>query len=143
MPANVRVDGLNTVLRAIRGFGPEANAELREASQRIADQVMAPAFRRRAAAVPSWGHVLSDGIKVRRDRIPAVNIGYARKAFAHGASTAMLRYATDTGTRRGPSPAPFTATSWMTAAAREYKDDAMNEWGDALIKLVRQWNRGW
>jgi len=143
MPASTRIDGLNTVMRAIRSFGPDANAELRDESQRIASDIMAPAFRRSAASVPSWGHVLSDGIRVRRDRIPAVNIGYARKAFSGGASTAMLRFATDTGTRRGPSPAPFTATNWLTSAAKEYKSDAMEAWGDVLTKLVRQWNRGW
>lgn len=148
MPANVEIRGLNSVLRAVRSFGTEANAELRDASQRIADKVMVPAFRRRAGSVPSWGDVLADSIRVRRDRVPAVNIGYKRKVTSGGASTVTLRYATDTGTRRPGGdpprgPAPFQKTNWLTRAAAEYKEPAMTEWGDTLTALVRKWNGGW
>ena len=143
MPANIEIQGLNRVLRALRQFGPEATAELRDESQVIAANLMVPTFQRRAASVPNWGRVLTESIRVRRDRVPAVNIGYKKRAFSHGGSTVQLRYATDTGTRRGPSPAPFTRTNWLTAAAAEYKDPAMLAWNDALTRVVTKWNRGY
>ena len=147
MPANVEIQGLNRVLRALRQFGPDATAELRDESQSIAANLMVPTFQRRAASVPNWGAVLADSIRVRRDRVPAVNIGYKKRVTSGGASTVQLRYATDTGTRRPGGnpvrgPAPFTRTNWLTAAAAEYKDPAMAAWGDALERVIDKWNRG-
>jgi hypothetical protein len=138
---DTRVDGLNTVLRAIRTFPPEAQAALRDESQKIADNIMAPSYRREAATVPYWGSILSAGIKAKRDRIPAVNIGYRKPKAANGADSIMLRYPTTSGKRR-QSRAPFTATNWIDQA-KGYKQDALDAWGDALTRVVREWNRGY
>lgn len=137
---DVQVTGLNAVMRALRDFPPEAQAELRDESQAIANNLMAPAWRDAAASVPIWGNVLAAGIKAKRDRVPAVNIGYRTPKISGGANPIMLRWPTDKGMAR-KSPAPFERTGWIDRATG-YKDAAMEAWGDALTRVVHKWNRG-
>lgn len=137
---DVRVEGLNAVLRALRQFPDEAQAELKREAKAIASQVMLPAYKEAADAVPKWGGVLSEGIRVKTDRIPAVNIGYLTPKHRGGAASAILRYPTTTGDA-GESTAPFERTNWMDRA-KGYKPKAMEKWGDALERVVTKWNRG-
>lgn len=137
---DVEIVGLSRVMRALRDFPPEAQAELRDEAQRIATHTMLPAYQSAARAIPSWGSAMAGGIRAKRDRIPSVNIGYRRPKIAGGADTIMLRNPTHSGKARR-SPAPFTATSWMDRA-KGYKSKAMDEWGDALTRVVFKWNRG-
>jgi hypothetical protein len=137
---DVQVKGLNAVLRAVNNFPPEATVALRDESQKIADTIMAPAYRTAAMNVPYWGSILAAGVKAKRDRIPAVNIGYRKPKTAGGADSIMLRYPTSTGSAR-ESKAPFTTTNWIDSA-KGYKPKAMDAWGDALTRVVYEWNRG-
>jgi hypothetical protein len=137
---DMRVTGLNAVMRALKDFPPEANAELRDEAQRIANNIMAPAYRDAAASVPIWGATLAAGIKAKRDRVPSVNIGYRTPKVSGGANPIMLRWPTDKGMAR-KSPAPFQRTGWIASAAG-YKEAAMEAYGDALTRVVMKWNRG-
>lgn len=140
MAAIVRVDGLNAVMRALRAFPPEAQAQLRDESAAIARNIMVPSFQAAARAVPSWGDALADSIRAKRDRLPAVQIGFKRRAYSGGASTVMMRYPTHSGQGRD-SRAPFVATGWIDSG-KAYKGAAMAAWGDALERVVHKWNRG-
>lgn len=138
--ADVTVDGLNSVMRALRAFPPEAQAQLRDESSAIARTIMVPAYQSAARSVPSWGAKLADGIRAKRDRVPAVQIGYKRRAYSGGASSVMVRFPTHSGQRRD-SRAPFAETGWIDRA-KSYKPAAMDAWGDALERVVTKWNRG-
>lgn len=138
----MRVEGLNAVLRALRSFPPEATAELRDESQRIADNIMAPAWRSAALRAGPWGGRIAQSVRVRRDRVPAVNIGYAARVFSGGASTIMTRWPSSAGAVR-PQLRPFGAgTGWVEGVGDYYKGRAMDAWGDALERTVRRWNVG-
>jgi hypothetical protein len=137
---DVRIEGLNPLLRALRKFPDEAQAELKRESKAIASQVMVPAYLDAARGVPKWGSILAEGIKAKTDRIPAVNIGYVNPKHRGGAGSMMLRYPTTTGDG-GDSTAPFVRTNWMDRA-KGYKGKAMEKWGDALARVVTEWNRG-
>ena len=50
MAVDVRVEGINAVLRALNSFGKEANAELRDEAQRVADRDARAGRRRRRSA---------------------------------------------------------------------------------------------
>lgn len=137
--ADVRIEGLNRVLRALRSFPREANDELRDEAAKIAEARMAPAWRAAAGSAGPWGSRIGSSVRVRRDRVPAVNIGYTRKAFSGGASTAVVRYPSHKGPERGPM---FSSTSWMSGVKRRYIGAAMADWGDAIESVVRRWNNG-
>lgn len=138
------VDGLNGILRAFRALPKEASAELRTASQAVADKHMAPAWRNAALNYAGpWGQVIADSVKVKRDRVPAVNIGGARKKFSGGASPTMVRYPSDKGNqgRAGDAtPSAFgEGTSWM-ANVKQYQGGALEEWAKAVDQIVLKWN---
>jgi hypothetical protein len=138
--ADITIEGLNRVLRALRDFPPEAAAELRDESQAIANNLMVPSFRSAAMGVDSWGPKLAASVRAKRDRVPSVSIGYARKVYSGGASSVMLRFPTHAGYPR-QSHAPFVETDWIDRG-KSYKDAAMTAWGNALERVVWKWNRG-
>jgi hypothetical protein len=134
------VDGLNDVLRAFKALPKEASAELRKSSMEIADRHMAPAWRNAALYYAGpWGPAIADSVRVKRDRVPAVNIGGNRKVFSGGATPTMVRFPSDTGEARG-SFAPFEKTNWISNV-RGYHGDALREWGAAVDRIVDKWGR--
>jgi len=140
------VDGLNDILRAFRKLPKEASAELRQASQAVADKHMAPAWREAAINYAGpWGQVIAESVKVRKDRVPAVTIGGARKKFSGGASPTMVRYLTDKGDRgragsQKRAPEAFGQGSDWMSNVREYQSGAMQEWSAAVDRIVMKWS---
>ena len=139
------VVGLNEVLRAFRQLPKEASAELRQASRQIADRHMAPAWRNAAMYYAGpWGEEIAASVRVSRDRVPAVAIGYQKKVFSGGASSIMVRYPSDKG-RSGRSgervPAAFGDGSDWLSKVKAYQPAAIREWASAVDGVVRKWNR--
>lgn len=132
------VDGLNDVLRAFKALPKEASNELRQASNKIASDYMVPAWQNAALynAGP-WGQVIADSVRVKRDRVPAVQIGGNRRAFSGGATPTMVRYPSSTGEGK-ESFAPFERTEWLTKV-RAYQPAALREWGFAVDRIVSKW----
>ena len=134
------VDGLNDVLRAFKALPKEASAELRKSSMQIADRHMAPAWRNAALYYAGpWGQVIANSVKVKRDRVPAVQIGGNRKVLSGGGTATMVRWPSDTGQGR-ESFAPFEQTNWISNV-RAYQPDALREWGEAVDRIVGKWGR--
>ena len=134
------VDGLNDVLRAFKALPKEASAELRKSSMEIAGRHMAPAWRNAALYYAGpWGQVIADSVKVKRDRVPAVQIGGNRKVLSGGGTATMVRWPSDTGNAR-ESFAPFTQTNWISNV-RGYQPAALREWGEAVDRIVGKWGR--
>lgn len=133
------VEGLNQVLRAFRALPKEASNELRTASQDIASRHMVPAWQEAARnGAGPWGDVIANSVKVRRDRVPAVQIGGNRKAFSGGATATMVRYPSDSGQKRD-SFAPFERTDWIRDV-RFYQGPALQEWAQAVDRIVAKWS---
>lgn len=139
------VDGLDDILRAFRNLPKEASAELRQASQVVADKHMAPAWREAAINYAGpWGQKIAESVKVKKDRVPAVNIGGQRKKFSNGASPTMVRYLTDKGDRgragsQKRAPEAFgQGTDWISQV-RQYQGGAMEEWSKAVDRIVIKW----
>jgi hypothetical protein len=138
--AEAYVEGLNEVLRAFKALPKEASDELRKSSMVIAERHMAPAWRNAALYYAGpWGPDIADSVRVKRDRVPAVNIGDNKKTFRGGATASMVRFPSDTGERR-QSFAPFEQTNWISKV-RGYQPDALREWGEAVDRIVSKWDR--
>ena len=138
------VVGLNDILRAFRALPKEASAELRTASMAVAEKHMAPAWRNAALNYAGpWGQVIADSVKVKRDRVPAVNIGGARKTLSGGASPNMVRFPSDRGNRGRAGEAMPKAfgegSDWM-GNVKQYQGPAMKEWAQAVDRIVLKWN---
>jgi hypothetical protein len=134
------VEGLNDVLRAFKALPKEASNELRQASNVIAAQHMVPAWQNAALFYAGpWGQVIADSVKVKRDRVPAVQIGGNRKVLSGGGTATMVRYPSSTGEGKD-SFAPFERTEWLTKT-RAYAPAAIREWGAAVDRIVAKWGR--
>ena len=138
------ISGLNEVLRSFKALPKDAAKELREASVDIADRYMAPSWREAAMGAGPWGQKIADSVKVRRDRLPSVQIGGNKKVFSGGASATMVRYPSDQG--RGTArpgrvmPPAFEKTDWIKQAKRGYATEAVQEWAKAVDRIVMKWS---
>lgn len=137
---DVRIGGLNSVLRALNQFDKAANEALKAEARVIADRLMVPSYQRAARSVPVYGEYLAGSVRSRKDRLPAVDIGYKGRRLSGGANSIMLRWPTYAGDS-GASFYPFTRSAWIDRA-KGYKPKAVEAWGDALERVVREWNRG-
>lgn len=143
------VPGLNRLLRDLRALPKEAQAELRDASQQIADRHMVPAWRAAAMRAGPWGPKIAASVRSKRDRIPAVMIGGNRRGtFSGGASPTMVRAGTDLGlgargARQSGWPRAFdTRREWTRTARPAYIGQALAEWGEAVSGVCRDFNNG-
>lgn len=135
---DVYVEGLGPLLKDLRALPKEATAELRTASVVIAERHMVPSWRNAAMRAGNWGPKLAASIRAKRDRTPALQVGFQKKVYRGKASTNMVRYPSAFGTRN--DWAPFGAgTGWM-ATRRPYEHAAITEWGHAVDKIVRKWD---
>lgn len=131
--------GLNELLRDLKALGKEANKELRQASKTIAENHMVPAWKNAAIyGAGPWGDAIADSVRAGSDRLPKVMIGGSKKVFSGKASATMVRYPSDSGSRR-ESFAPFEATDWI-GRVRSYQPKALEEWGRAVDRVVMKWN---
>ena len=145
---DIRVEGLNALLKDLRQLPKEATVELRRASVDIATHYMLPSWKAAAMTAGDWGPKLADSIRVRSDRLPALLIGKDRKVYKGGASTNMVRFPANKGTKekvREPWPglkwAPFgDGTDWMERR-RPYRDQATREWFKAVDLIITKWGR--
>lgn len=71
---NVKIDGLRETLRAFRDLPKEASAELRDEAGKIAGD-MAGWISSAARADSRQSALVADTVKVRRDRVPVVELG--------------------------------------------------------------------
>lgn len=137
---DLRVEGLNELLRSLRRLGPEAAKELRTASKQIAQRRMVPAYQTAALNYGGpWGQVLADSVKAGSDRLPKITIGGNRRRFSGGATATMVRYPVDSG-NAGQSFAPFERTRWLEKGG-SYKRDAFRDWNDAVTGVIAKWDR--
>jgi hypothetical protein len=144
------VPGLNVLLRDLRKLPKEAQAELRTASQEIADRHMVPAWRAAALQAGPWGPRIAASVRSRRDRVPVVVIGGNRRVFSGGASATMARYPSDKGDRARAArgvvnrmPAAFgSGADWIETVRAKYARQAMGEWAAAVSRVVRDFNNG-
>ena len=157
----VEVPGLNALMRDIRQLGKPAEAALRDEAQLIAKNRMVPAWTDAAMNAGPWSGAMSKRIVVRRDRVPSVRIGSNTKDYGTGrgelsgkprkmqyrASTNMLRWPSNhgvsgkgSGNRKGAIKAFGQGTRWIAEASKHYKREAMEDYGQALARVVTAFN---
>ncbi|HZW73563.1 MAG TPA: hypothetical protein VFF43_08435 [Caldimonas sp.] len=96
--AAMEIDGLAPTLRAFNTYGKEANAELRDASGKIAGKTAAQAAHV-GASLPQQAPLAASSLRVARDRVPALQMGGARKVGHRRAPVGALIYGAEFGGR--------------------------------------------
>jgi hypothetical protein len=152
MPRNVKgglsveVDGLVETLRAVRGvqdeLRPSLNGELRDTAGACADELVP--FLTTAAevsGVPVARRVASS-IVVRRDRIPTVSIGGARRVGRAGAPAGSLVWGSEQGPKSDPNHWGVGPSSgwWIKPAVDRFaRGSAIQRFQSAIARIVRRY----
>jgi hypothetical protein len=136
------IPGLDDMLRDLKGLDKHYQNDLREASKDIAARHMVPAWQAAAMNAGPWGERIAATVRAKKDRIPAVSIGFDRKAFSGGASVNMVRFPSHGGQVRPEIPAAFTKTAWMSTVKPAYIEGAVKEWVAAIDRVCDAWGRG-
>ena len=149
---DMQVPGLRQFLRDLNKLDKEGKSELRKASVDIARRLMVPAWSMAALeAKGNWGEKIMRTVKAKSDRIPVVTIGANRlRAYSKGASVNMIKtpsaYGVKGKTVRSTDPRVNSAvkafaegTGWMKGVGQSYKEPAMKQWGQAVDKVVNEW----
>jgi hypothetical protein len=138
------IAGLN---RALRKLGPECSAQLRDASILIAQHV-ADAARDRAIRQPGPAHLVAPSIKARRDRVPVVVMGSAKRLPPRGGKPRTgprqlvrdVMWGAEFGGKARPTTQQFatwrgsseTAGYFLYPAVRAHAPDTGREYSEAL-----------
>lgn len=153
----VRIDGVRETLALFRQMPKDATAELRTASQRIAEHV---ADRARVAAVleDDQAALLVPTIKVVRDRVPAVQVGGAKRVGRNEAPAWALLFVSEFGMNRrsgwfaaakynesgSVQHKPHTGNRghWFFPTAEAEQDYMNREWNAAAERIAGKFGMG-
>lgn len=156
----VSAPDLRPTLAAFRALGKEAENELRDASTEIGERLVPKV---KAAANNRMRSRVAESTRVQRDRVPVVVAGAGRggsrlagvlvagSEFGGGARVKSVIY------RRGKSgtfpvyrrhttkqfgPHSGTDGYWFFPTFRENEDVMLDEWRDAVDRLLEKWASG-
>lgn len=144
MEASAKVKGLDETLRVLNRMDKEAKKGFRAEVQKMTER-HAAALRQAGAGSsdPRVRHVATTA-KAKKDRLPTVTIGSARKAPIAGAATAtQLVYGTEFGAsgrswwRFQPGPQP-----WIFPTLSRRHKQIVNEWEAVVNDFMKQWVKG-
>lgn len=139
----IEAEGLVETLAAFKALDAdlrrEANSELRTAAKTSARELVG-ALRAAAAAGPPVAARVARTARVKNDRIPAVQIGGARKVGARGAPASALLW----GSEHGPAGdvnrfavPPSSAGYWIAPTVERFGSSAaLANYKRALLDLL-------
>lgn len=144
MTVGIEVEGLRELQARVRRLPKVAQAELREASQAIAD-MEAPRLRGAASASSRQAGAIASSIRVRRDRFPAIAAGgRGRTGVSGGATAGQLFYGAEFGGRSSRTTMQFRPHLgqrgyFFFPTLRADQPKQRDLWEAALRNLEREW----
>lgn len=144
----VETAGLEETLKAFSGLERDlrsnANAELRDAAGEASSGLVL-ALRQAAASGPPVARRVAASAKVKRDRVPAVQIGGRAKVGRAGAIAAVLVWGSERGPASGASVNRFgvgrnEAGYWIAPTVERFGSSrALETYKRAVYSIMRKW----
>jgi len=94
----MEIDGLAPTLRAFNTYGKDANRELRDASGEIARKTSEQATAR-GSGIGRQAALAASSLRVARDRVPAVQMGGAKRVGHRSTPVGVLIFGAEFGGR--------------------------------------------
>lgn len=141
----LEVDGVREILDAFSRLPKDANAELREAAGAIAEQVKT---RVQAAGVAEGRQAarLAGTVTVRRDRVPAVQVGGTARIFrgrkdGSGREAFRVLFGSEFGSNKGHGFRPHRGQRgyWIFPAIERDQAHIDDAWLAAVDRIVEDW----
>lgn len=149
----IQAEGVREALAAFRDLPKEASAQLRDASQGIAEALAIAA--RAASHIDEQSAAVGKTVKVVRDRVPAVQAGGSTPVTSTGAAAFMLLFGSEFGAdgrfgwyahpRYGDSagrqfkPHQGTQGRWFFPTVEAKQPEIMARWHKAVDEIVDFW----
>ena len=141
---HIQMTGVRETLAAFRKLPKDATAKLRDANQKIVDQ-LDDKIQNAARASSKQSALVVPGIKARRDRVPSVQAGGARKVGSNRRPLHKIMFGANFGATFLPQFRPHRGAGeddyWFYSTVQDNKDQIFKEWADAADKVMREWGR--
>lgn len=136
------IKGLNKLLKLLNQLPKDLQAEVRDASGAIGDQLVAGA--KNAAHTPLQ-RLAAQGLKVKRDRVPVVKVG--KGLVRPGVWASDVFYGAEFGGGRRPTTRQFLPHRgrdgyFLYPTARANGKRYHELWAEAIDKAFKDWNKG-
>lgn len=152
----LRISGVRETLALLNLLPKEANSELREASQRIA-RILEGRIRAAATTEGRQAAAVAKTVKARRDRLPTVVAGGARRVGRRRAPAWALLFGSEFGmnqrsgwyarpryaeeTARQYKPHRGRNSYWFFTTVDEEQAEMVRQWRRAADAVVDRWTR--
>lgn len=143
---NVNIDGLRETLRAFRELPKDASAELRDEAGKIAAD-MAGWISSAARADSRQSALVADTVKVRRDRVPVVEIGgTARVGTGTGRQKArayQILFGANFGSRSFPQFRQWAGKGrdyFVFSQIEAHENEIEARYLDAADRVITRWS---
>lgn len=146
----VRVAGVRQILSAFRALPKDASNELRDANQRISDD-LAGKVRAAAEGANAQSGLVAPTVKAMRDRVPSVQAGGRRRAGSQSrrskgqrpTNASDLIYGSNFGaTMLKQFPRPASPDHWFFKTVDANSAQFEREWLEAADNTLRKWGSG-
>lgn len=141
---SIEMPGLMETLKAVRevqaDLRPGVNGEIRQAAERSAGELVVELQSSAASSgVPVASRVASSA-KVKRDRIPTVSIGGAKRVGARGAPASALVWGSEQGPKGSTNHfgVPPGSGYWIKPAVERAGPKAVETFRRALADIYRK-----
>jgi hypothetical protein len=152
---DANVEGLQGVLKALRGIDKEVNVALRDEVQKIAN-MMSKEIAQAGRGRSKRDAFVADTIRGTRERTPVIKIGAAQRMpvsrSGAGPRASDLMFGMEFGANQsGPNGWRFPERTprrgrgnegyWIFPTARKQQRRVIEMWGAALEKVAKEWGK--
>lgn len=141
----VSVTGARETIAAFRKLPKEASKELRDASTRISE-VEAHKIRSAAESSSKQSALVAPGIRARRDRLPSIVVGGSRRVGRNRKPLNKIMFGANFGATSLSQFRPHRGAGdedyWFFRTAEQDIPRMVDQWGQAVDKVLRRWGDG-
>ncbi|TDD98896.1 hypothetical protein [Jiangella asiatica] len=139
----VRVDGVHETLDAFRDLPKDANDQLRDRAQRLA-QLLADRATQSGRAEGRQARLVATTVKARRDRVPVVEAGGTKRLGRNRAPAFKLLFGSEFGSRRYRQFRPHLGRGsyWFFKTIESEEALISREWNAAADEIIDEFTRG-
>lgn len=141
----VRIEGARETLAAFRQLPKNASNELRDANQKISED-LASKIRAAAESSSKQSALVAPGIKARRDRVPTVEAGGKRRVGRNRKPMDKILFGANFGATYLKQFRPHRGAGeddyWFFSTVKANESRIAAAWDQAADRVLEAWGRG-
>lgn len=138
---NIRIEGLNETIRALRSLEKNASLELKEKATELANKMAAKA---KAAGISegSQAALVATTVRAQKDRVPVVVAGGTKRLGSNRKPAYKLLFGSEFGSNSYTQYKPHIGTSsyWFFKTIEDESVMIAKEWLEAADEIIRKFS---